>query len=106
MFRDIISVRKYVIITEKARSRNVTQYEKPIIDEIILLSGESFVDARLEIEAPRVPGFMAIESQRLKDSTEYIALTAISSLTIKNDELRKTSPAYYFSPELKVKVER
>lgn len=97
---------KYVLITEKARSRSVSQYEKPIIDEIVLLSGETFTDARLQIEAQRVPGFMAIESQRVKDSTEYIALTAISSFTVKNAELMKTSPAYYFSPELKVKVER
>lgn len=99
-------VRKYVQITEEARSRNVSKYEKPIIDEIVLLSGETFTDARLQTDAQRVPGFMAIESQRLKDATEYIALTAISSFTVKNDELMKTSPAYYFSPELKVKVER
>ena len=84
----------------------MSKYEKPIIEEIILVTGETFINARLQIEAQRVPGFMAIESQRVKDSTEYIALTAISSFTIRNDELMKTSPAYYFSPELKVKVER
>ena len=99
-------MRKYVIITVKARSRNVSRYEKPIIEEIILVTGETFINARLEIEAQRLPGFIAIESQRLKDATEYISHSAISSFTIRNDELMKTSPAYYFSPELKVKVER
>lgn len=84
----------------------MSKYEKPIIDEIILVTGETFVDARLQIDAQRVPGFIAIESQRLKDATEYISHSAISSFTVRNDELMKTSPAYYFSPELKVKVER
>ena len=97
---------KYIMNTEKARSRSVSKYEKPIIDEIILITGETFTDARLQIDAQRVPGFIAIESQRLKDATEYISHGAISSFTVRNDELMKTSPAYYFSPEQKVKVER
>ena len=84
----------------------MSQYEKPIIDEIILITGETFTDARLQIDAQRVPGFIAIESQRLKDATEYISHGAISSFTVKNDELMKTSPAHYFTPEQKVKVER
>lgn len=84
----------------------MSKYEKPIIDEIILITGETFTDARLQIDAQRVPGFIAIESQRLKDATEYISHGAISSFTVRNDELMKTSPAYYFSPELKIKVER
>lgn len=92
--------------TEEARSRSVSKHEKPIIDEIVLITGETFTDARLQTDARRVPGFMAIESQRLKDATEYISHSAISSFTIRNDELMKTSPAYYFSPEQKVKVER
>lgn len=82
------------------------QYEKAKIAEIILLSGETITDATLEIDAPRVPGFIAIQSQSLKEATEYVALAAISSMTVKNAELVKTSPAYYFSPEQKVKVER
>ena len=82
---------KYIMNTEEARSRNVSKYEKPIIDEIVLTTGETFT---------------AIESQRLKDATEYISHGAISSFTVRNDELMKTSPAYYFSPEQKVKVER
>ena len=84
----------------------MSKYEKPIIDEIVLTMGETFTDARLQIDAQRVPGFIAIESQRLKDATEYISHGAISSFTVRNDELMKTSPAYYFSPEQKVKVER
>lgn len=84
----------------------MSKYEKPIIEEIVLITGETFTDARLQIDAQRVPGFIAIESQRLKDATEYISHSAISSFTVRNDELMKTSPAYYFSPEQKVKVER
>ena len=97
---------KYIMNTEEARSRNVSKYEKPIIDEIVLTTGETFTDARLQIDAQRVPGFIAIESQRLKDATEYISHGAISSFTVRNDELMKTSPAHYFTPEQKVKVER
>lgn len=80
--------------------------DKTIIEKIVFLSGFVMKNAILEVEAQRVPGFIAIQSQCIEDATEYISLASISSMTIKNDELEKTSPAYYFSPEQKVKIER
>ncbi len=80
--------------------------ERPIIEEIILLSGEIITNARLEICAPRLPGFIAIVSQELKSSTQYISHSAIQSFTMRNDELDSTSPTYYLTPGYKVKVEK
>lgn len=79
-------------------------YEKPIIEEIILLSGEIITNARLEICAPRLPGFMAIVSQELKNSTQYVALSAIQSFTMRNEEIDSTSLSHYATPEIEVKV--
>lgn len=84
----------------------MSQHEKPIIDEIILVTGEKIEDARLQIEAQRLPGFIAIESQQLREATEYISHSAILSFTIRNEELMNTSPAHYFTPEQKIKLER
>ena len=97
----------------KARSRSVSRYaepiieiEKPIIEEIVLITGETFINARLEVEAQSLPGFIAIESQRIKDAAEYISLNAISSFTIKNSELEKTSLTRYITPGQTIKIER
>ena len=79
---------------------------KPKIEEIILLSGEIINDASLEIEAPRLPGFVAIVSQELKDSTQYISLSSIQSLTMKNNEIGSTSPSYYITPEQTIEVRK
>ena len=84
----------------------MSRYEKPIIEEIVLVTGETLTDAKLQIEAQRLPGFIAIESQRCRNATEYISHRAISSFTVRNEELEKTSPAHYFTPEQKIKVER
>ena len=73
------------------------------IAEIVLLSGETFTDAILVTEAPRIPGLFAIRGQ-LRNSVEYIALSAVSSLTVSEHALYDTSFAYYLAPETKVKV--
>lgn len=83
-----------------------SKYDKTRIDRITLVSGKNITDAILEIEAPRIPGFMAIQSQKVENAVEYIALSDVSSFTIRNTELAKTPSSYYFSPELKVKLER
>ena len=76
----------------------MSQYDKAKIAEIVLQSGELLTDVTLETEAPRVPGFIALQSKQLRNSTVYVALTAIETITVKNEELMKTSPAYYFAP--------
>ncbi len=78
--------------------------EKPTIEEIIFVSGEIINDARLEVDAPALPGFMAITSQELKESTQYIALSSIQSFTMKNKEIVRFSLDHYVTPELTIKV--
>lgn len=77
--------------------------EKPMIREIILVTGEIINDAILETDAERIPGFLAIQSQQYKETTEYIALSAVSSMAIKNEELVRFS-GEYLSPVATVKV--
>ena len=78
--------------------------EKPILLKIILKKGESIDGARLQIEAPYIPGFLAIESQKIKYATTYIALDNIASFTLLNDEacnIRFSFP----SERVKVKID-
>lgn len=76
----------------------------PVIKEIVLVNGEIINDAQLEIDAPTLPGFMAIRSRDLKEATQYLALSSIRSITMKNDEVRRTTPRLYMSPEESVRV--
>lgn len=78
--------------------------DKPKIEEIIFVSGEIINDARLEVDAPALPGFMAIVCQELSEATQYIALSSIQSLTMKNKEIIRFSPEYYITPEATIKV--
>lgn len=78
--------------------------QKPKIEEIIFVSGEIINDARLEVDAPALPGFMAIVSQDLKEATQYVALSSIQSLTMKNKEIVRFSPDYYITPTPTIKV--
>jgi len=78
--------------------------EKPKIQLIRMNDGERLVGITLETEAPLVPGFIAIQSKTEEDSTEYISLSAIKSIQMSNKELHQTSPGYYFTPAMTVKV--
>lgn len=78
--------------------------EKPKIEEIIFLSGEIINDAIIETDAPTLPGFMALVSQELKQATQYVALSSIQSLTMKNNEIMRFSPEHYITPEATIKV--
>lgn len=62
-------------------------YEKPILLEIVQVKGEPIIGARVQIEAPNIPGFLAIESQDVKGATQYIALSNIASFTAINEEV-------------------
>lgn len=91
----------------QTRVSGVTEIkQKPKIEEIIFVSGEIITNARLEIDAPALPGFLAIISKDLKESTQYIALSSIQSLTIKNNEIMRFSPERYIVPEATIKVRR
>lgn len=81
--------------------------QKPMIAEIILVSGEIINDARLEVNAHSLPGFIAIVDQRTSDATRYIALSAIESITMMNTELARFKTgrfSHYVSPEVTIKA--
>lgn len=78
--------------------------DKPKIEEIIFVSGEIINDARLEVDAPALPGFVAIVSQDLKEATQYVALSSIQSFTMKNKEIVRYSLECYVTPEATIKV--
>ena len=60
---------------------------KPIILRLTLKTGFPVDGARVQVEAPRIPGFLAIESQDYRNATQYIALDNIATLTALDDEL-------------------
>ena len=74
----------------------MTEYQ-PKIDEIVLTNGETFIDARLNMTAQTLPGFIAINGE-LKDTVRYVSVNAISSILIKEKELSLFSPDYYLNP--------
>ena len=85
---------------------NSGEREDVYIHEILLKSTRRIKEAILDEEAPRLPGFLPIKNTRFDDdSTEYIAHSSIESFTIGKEEMKKTAPSYYFTPDLKVKVE-
>lgn len=56
--------------------------EKPILLKIILKKGSAIDGARLQLEVPKIPGFLAIESQDVKHATTYLALDNILSFSV------------------------
>lgn len=62
-------------------------YDKPIILRLTLKCGLPIDGARVQYEAPEIPGFLPIESQDYKNATQYIALDNIASFTALNEEL-------------------
>ena len=78
--------------------------EKPILLKIVLKKGATIDGARLQLNAPKLPGFLAIESQEYKRATTYIALDNIASFTLIDDEacnIRFAFPA----ERVKVKID-
>jgi len=56
--------------------------EKPILLKIVLKKGSAIDGARLQLDVPKIPGFLAIESQSIKHATDYIALDNIASFSV------------------------
>lgn len=56
--------------------------EKPILLKIVLKKGATIDGARLQLDVPKIPGFLAIESQTIKHATDYIALDNIASFSV------------------------
>lgn len=62
--------------------------EKPILLNIALKKGSAIDGARVQTEAPKIAGFLAIESQTVKYATTYIALDNIASFSVLDEEAR------------------
>lgn len=60
--------------------------DKPIILTINQKIGDPIDGARVQYEAPKIEGFLAIESQEIKNATMYIAIDNIASFTVLNEE--------------------
>lgn len=75
--------------------------DKPIILKIIPKVGYPINGARIQYEAPQIDGFLAIESQEIKNTTTYIAIDNIASFSVLNDEAVNIG---MFFPEPTVKV--
>lgn len=76
-------------------------YDKPILLEIVPIKGEPITGARVQYEAPEIPGFLAIESQEVKGATQYIAYSNIATFTVINEEAYNITSSF---PVPKVKV--
>ena len=77
-------------------------YDKPILLEIVQVKGEPVIGARVQWEAPEIPGFLAIESQEVKGATQYIAYSNIASFTVVNEEACNITSSFP-TPKVKVK---
>ena len=61
--------------------------DKPILLDIVLHTGYRIDGARVECDAPKIAGFLAIESPDIKHATKYISISNIASFTVLNEEV-------------------
>lgn len=74
-------------MTNNARKRGKSAtMNKPIILRIVQKTGYPIDGARVQWQAPPIDGFLAIESQDVRNATQYIALDNIASFTVLNEE--------------------
>lgn len=59
----------------------------PVLLDIIQHTGEPISGARLNLNAPTIPGFIAIENPHIRHSTKYIRLGNIASFSILDQEI-------------------
>lgn len=64
---------------------------KPIILKIIPKVGYPIEGARVQYEAPQIDGFLAIESQEIRNTTTYIAIDNIACFSVLDDEARNVA---------------
>lgn len=61
--------------------------DKPILLRIDLKTGKSIDGARVQWLAPKIDGFLAIESQEVRHATTYISLDNIASFSVLDEEI-------------------
>ncbi len=75
----------------------------PILLNIKPKKGETIYAARIEYGAPKIAGFLPIESKSSPNATTYIALDNIASFTVLNAEAPNIP--YAFESRVKVKID-
>lgn len=75
---------------------------KPIILKIIPKVGYPIDGARVQYGAPEIDGFIAIESQEIKNATTYVAIDNIATFTVLDDEAPNIKGAFP-KPTIKTK---
>lgn len=79
--------------------------EKPIILNIELKKGSRIVGARIQIDAPKISGFLAIECQEVPHATTYIALDNITSFSLIDGEV-KNIVRFFPAQAVKARIEQ
>jgi len=75
--------------------------DKPILLRITQKTGEVIDGARLQWQAPKIDGFLAIESKEITHATTYIALDNIASFSVLDEEIINIMDSF---PILRVKA--
>lgn len=76
---------------------------KPVILRIRLKSGNYMQGFRVQIDAPKIDGFLALVNNELPNSTKYVNLNEIEYFTVVNQEACNVVSA--FERRHKVKVD-
>lgn len=70
--------------------------ENPILLRIVQKTGLPIDIARIDYNAPVIPGFLAIESQDIRHVTQYIAFDNIASFTVLAEEIPNIVQAFEY----------
>lgn len=82
----------------------IRRNQPAIIDKILLITGDIFVDIKIDENASKVPGFIAVRDRKYGDNTAYIALSSIAFIQIKDTEQENFNLSWYILPTKKEKV--
>ena len=90
--------------TSKPRKRGKPRnMGKPILLRLKLKSGTFLHGVKIDYDAPRVEGFLALVNKDLPNSTKYLSYDAIEYFTVVNQEACNVKSA--FERRYKVKVD-
>ncbi len=76
----------------------------PILLKIVPKKGATIYAAKIQYDAPKIAGFLPIESQETPYATDYIALDNIASFSVLNAETPNIW--YAFDSCVKVKIDK
>ena len=90
--------------TSKPRKRGKPRrMSNPVILKIRLKSGSDLQGVRVDVDAPRIDGFLATENKELRNSTMYLNLNEIEYFTVLAQEACNVKSS--FDRRYRVKVD-